>query len=396
MAYDKSPGYIDHLLILRGLSAIGVLFAHCLNQSSYSWGSYLSQAHNIVTPFDKFLVAIWPSTGVNYVMFFFVHSGYLMGKVFFQKRYSTETKDILRYYKSRFFRIAPLLYFNLLFIFGLTGSSGNPLHLFGDLFFLNNLTGRSINAVTWSLSYEMQYYLLAPFIFLFFGNLSVKSFLKIFCLALTLSSLAYFRDYFLLFTVLSFFYFFVIGFSINLLIRLFKVKKFKFSVPLSIFVGFIGGNILYYYFYNNGHRYTAEITLALFAAAAIYMLELPDKEDSNEAENITLRVLFLRFLTWTGIISYGIYMWHLPVLLGQHRLIEKLMEHLYKINYIKYTWQKIFLYHSIQIPLVIILTYLISYVTFMLIELRFRPNLYNFESSRILHKHGKFRKLFKR
>lgn len=37
-------------------------------------------------------------------------------------------------------------------------------------------------------------------------------------------------------------------------------------------------------------------------------LELPDKEDSNEAENITPRVIFLRFLTWTGIISYGIYM----------------------------------------------------------------------------------------
>lgn len=51
-----------------------------------------------------------------------------------------------------------------------------------------------------------------------------------------------------------------------------------------------------------------EITLALFVAAAIYMLELPDKEDSNEAENITPRVIFLRFLTWTGIISYGIYM----------------------------------------------------------------------------------------
>jgi hypothetical protein len=72
------------------------------------------------------------------------------------------------------------------------------------------------------------------------------------------------------------------------------------------------------------------------------------------------------------------------------------MEHLYKISYIKYTWQKIFLYHSVQIPLVILSTYIISYVTFMLIELRFRPNLYNFESSKILHNYGKFRQVFKR
>lgn len=92
----------------------------------------------------------------------------------------------------------------------------------------------------------MQYYLLAPFIFVFFGNLLVRSFLKIFCVAMALSGLALFRDQFILFNVFSFIYFFVIGFSINLLIRLFKLKKFKGSVSLSIFVGFIGGNVLYY------------------------------------------------------------------------------------------------------------------------------------------------------
>jgi hypothetical protein len=40
-------------------------------------------------------------------------------------------------------------------------------------------------------------------------------------------------------------------------------------------------------------------------------------------------------------------------------------------------WQMSILYHAIQIPIVMAMSYVLAYITFVFIENRFRPNLYS-------------------
>jgi len=114
LSYREPPVYIDHLLAIRGLSALGVVMVHSLASSDLSYRFYVEHGWEFGATWQPILTALLPETGKNFVLFFFVHSGYLMGKVFFMGRYSTDRQGLRRFYRGRLLRIAPLLYVNLI------------------------------------------------------------------------------------------------------------------------------------------------------------------------------------------------------------------------------------------------------------------------------------------
>src|SRR5262249_14702112 len=132
------------------------------------------------------------------------------------------------FYEMRFLRLAPALYLNLLVCaLFLQIADLDPVKAFGDIAFLNNLTGNAINPVTWSLSYEMQYYIAAPFIFLLLRKRAaalVVAILIVFLMGLAVPPLKY------AFT-------FLLGFGVNLLPKNSATLTWK---KVALVVGVVG------------------------------------------------------------------------------------------------------------------------------------------------------------
>jgi peptidoglycan/LPS O-acetylase OafA/YrhL len=388
---NKGIEYIDRLLILRGLSSFGVLLVHSLRNrgDEIDLYFYLNNHWEFSESIKSVLLAFYPTTGSNFVAFFFILSGYLMGKVFFQQRYTFSKSDIIKYYRSRFLRIAPLLYFNLiicssLFIY----SSHHPLKAIGDFLFINNITGRSINWVTWTLSYEMQYYLIAPFVFYLLGKNNLKKkILLVFLVVIILSPIKLLEDQIALVQCFNFLFVFLAGFSVNILIKLFPIRKNKYSNLLAIGVGFFVGNLVFYYFHNLGHQWISLWVLVIFAMGTVYILDSPQKDTLTGESPQSFKILFLRFWTWIGFLSYGIYLWHFPIIVTQHMKVMKYLGILAEIGYVFTKWQETLIYHITMFSFVIFLTLLVSLVTFFLIELRYRPSLYSFTNSKYTGKY---------
>ncbi|PLY10504.1 MAG: hypothetical protein C0626_05885 [Arcobacter sp.] len=351
---------IDYLLILRGLASIGVIFGHALTYENYAFYKVLENSTSLI---GKSLLSIYPMGGANFVLIFFVLSGYLMGKLFFNEKYTFDKENLLRFYKNRFFRIAPLLYFNLIICL-IFFEQSNPsfLQIIGDFFFFNNITGRNINLVTWSISHEMQYYLLAPFIFLFFNNLKSSANMKLFKYGLLI--FLFFIS--LHFTGLNYMYCFLAGFSINyFLLNKEKIDNKKLNPLLVLLITFTVSNLFFYFFYNSNNDFTARIILILFIMCLIYFLERINFKKNMENK-------FLQGLMFLGKISYGVYLWHYPILVViSNYLIKYISENSYG-TFI----QDSIIFHLMQIISTLTLTILISAVTFKYIEIKFRPTLY--------------------
>ena len=123
------------------------------------------------------LLRLLTGNGDRGVLLFFVISGYVLARPFFREHRSGGKKISLRaYYMRRLTRLEPpyvlsLLCFTIGFWF-----IGVPLktmlpHLAASAFYLHGLIYRqfsTINFVTWSLEIEVQFYLLAPLLGLFY------------------------------------------------------------------------------------------------------------------------------------------------------------------------------------------------------------------------------------
>ncbi len=388
MSYREPPGYVDNLLVIRGLCALGVALVHCLGYSELSFRWYLENAWEFGETSHAILAAITPSSGKNFVLFFFVHTGYLMGKVFFMGRYSLDRKGIGGFYRGRLLRIAPLLYVNLIACL-LFLPSANPtlLEAIGDFLFFNNFTGRGINGVTWSLSWEMQYYLVAPFVFMIFAKPSRKALLQVLALACLLEVLSIIgvRDI----PPIEFMFYFLLGFAVNLALRHYDGRQFRGSNALAVVGGFFLANCIYYVLLNADlERAAANPFIGIASAFTIYLLELPrvDETKPQAYESYgSLRLLTLRFWTWMGILSYGIYLWHLPVLaLVGGYTVQTAQALMGALGGIEAGWHRVLIFHVTQLAIVLGITVVLSLITFLSVEIRFRPHLYRWDSSRHL------------
>lgn len=392
MSFREQPGYVDMLLILRGLAALGVLVAHCLNTGELSLGAYRA-AH---LPQSGWLAGIAamlvPSTGINFVLFFFVHSGYLIGKVFFTDRYALDEPGILRFYRGRVLRLAPLLWFHMIVLLALGLNERWGLARFaGEALFFGNYTGVGVNGVTWSLAYEMQFYLLAPFLIAWARSGTLRVLAALLLAALAVEALVVLdrtligldlRDI----VPFEFMGFFLLGLAVNLIIRRSTLVLPRCAPLLGLALGFVPGQLLYYALSEAGADTAARVALALFAAAAIALVEWPRRPAGAGSAG---RLLFGRFWTWIGMLSYGVYLWHWPIVRLQVATLTAVAQDTALALGVTGELGRALVYHALQLPIVVGLSLVLAYTTFMLVELRYRPNLYDTTLARVVSPHAR-------
>ncbi len=383
MSYLGQPSKIDNLLILRGLCSLGVLIFHTITQPWLFKNSLDMKVHLQTTDLGAVISsALWPQTGSNFVLIFFVLSGYLMGKIYLLGRYELSRKGTYHFYINRYLRIAPLLYFNLAILIILSGDFSllvnNWKSFLGDIFFANNLTGRVINGVTWSISYEMQYYLLCPLLFWLFSRYCKHNFMPLLTLILVMGAYSYLVKYYsenVFLQMFQFTWLFLSGFFANYLMRFLHEGH---GLKGNIFLRFLGFScfviaiLAYWALWNIDHRFLAQIALCSFAVISIVLLELPMHINHSRITKIIGVPL-----TWLGQISYGVYLWHYPILGSITGNADTFVRYVvllhHKVSDFLPLW---FLANLTLLGLLITYTLTLSTITFFLVENKFRPGLY--------------------
>lgn len=145
--------------ILRGFAALLVLWYHVIVHSGW----------NSLPPHGFFLL---PRAGWVGVDLFFVISGFVIGKTAIENYMANPTGWRPGFIDRRWRRIAPLYFLNLLvYLFivspDILQRGGESLwHVVSHVLFIHNATpstSGSINGVNWSVALEMQFYLLMVF-----------------------------------------------------------------------------------------------------------------------------------------------------------------------------------------------------------------------------------------
>lgn len=155
---DRPTNRADAFLILRGLACLVIVIAHCQPPlavlSTLPWGWLAAMPGGIA------------------VRIFFTLSGYLVGKGFYLGRYGMSRSQLWRYTRSRAARILPLYWAAVLIpaVFLapsiLIPTAENDWVLLRYLTFTYNHTlPEQFNSPLWSLSTEVQFYVIAPLLF---------------------------------------------------------------------------------------------------------------------------------------------------------------------------------------------------------------------------------------
>lgn len=159
---------MDKLLALRGLAALSVVVYHAQNYVR----PHLNQN---VTLLGMDLTWLFTPSGGLAVTIFFVLSGYLMFKAFASGRYKQTVGGVINFYFGRAKRIFPL-YFFLIFLFILfcTPKVLEPqnFHVIASLLTFTYNGDPLFVQPFWSLSVEVQFYVILPLLFFLTTKLS--------------------------------------------------------------------------------------------------------------------------------------------------------------------------------------------------------------------------------
>jgi peptidoglycan/LPS O-acetylase OafA/YrhL len=376
------PEKTDYLLVLRGLAVIGVMLGHCATIGQNSIGVFISKSPYGVfalptLPLDSLrfaLFCITPILGQNFVVLFFVQSGYLMGKVFHDGRYKLAKSDIISFYWNRYLRLAPLLYFSLFVGAFFPFADRSLIKLIGDIFFVTNFTDRGINLVTWSLSHEMQYYIVCPLVFWAFQKVSWLN--TLLCLVTIAVAFALTRNGFL--GHFGYLHAFVAGYAVNLLIRLRPQRIAERNKILAVLLGVGAINVLYNWLWIEGYTESAGLATVSISCVLVYLCELPSNHEVSDRH--ALVGFFVRLGMLVGVLTYGIYLWHYMLI----RLLSPNLDKVVKAIGLAQTWEGIIVFHGMQVTCAAVFSFAIAFTTFHLIETYFRPGLYGFGVTRRL------------
>jgi peptidoglycan/LPS O-acetylase OafA/YrhL len=271
----------------------------------------------------------------------------------------------------RYLRLAPLLYFNLLVAFAFfIGAGLSPKMIIGDVLFITNFTDRGLNLVTWSLSHEMQYYLICPLVFLAFRKVDLRSLAL--CLGLIAATYYVTRHGFL--AHFEYVYAFIAGFFVNILIRLVPLQANEGSKLFGLVLGMAALDIVFNWLSLYGKSAQAGFAAVMISGALVFLMELPGNTALSDRFGFVRRLT--QFGMLTGTLTYGIYLWHYMIVRTRSDAVAAYVDRLAAAGRLTLEWQKILVFHLGQVSLVMLLSYTLAWITFHLIEVRFRPGLY--------------------
>ena len=149
---------------LRAISVTLVIYFHAffLNTFKLDRAEIPAQIHSVPPWLD------WVWHGEKGVDVFFVISGFLICTLLLQEHATRGSVSLRAFYIKRFFRIVPA--YALLILVGLAADWPNARQFGWNLLFINNHAelGEAFLPWAWSIAVEMQFYLLFPFLFIFF------------------------------------------------------------------------------------------------------------------------------------------------------------------------------------------------------------------------------------
>ncbi len=356
---------VDALLILRAFACLMVVIIHCAPPRK----AVLYQTIDLSwLTFSHGLVAVW---------IFFCLSGYLMGKAFYSGRYSLDLKGVLMFWRNRALRILPLYYFTVFILAVFVYPDILKFENWGYLVHLCSFTYSPwltttpllFNGVMWSLSTEVQFYLFVPFLYAIFQPARLKRrwiipimvlvVFIVFSLKLLIwiafraeitDSMYYAFNYWYapLVTNLDIF---IIGFLLNPLLQSRRSANFAknhIHTRFSSFQGVLGNSyklvaivlLVLLYLFTANHFYHQELwgfipkaqggfrtsttifvlqpLTAVVTAIFICAFEACSSSEEYDQQNQQLSFAAIldnpcRFLEIFGNLSYGVYLWHAPI-----------------------------------------------------------------------------------
>jgi peptidoglycan/LPS O-acetylase OafA/YrhL len=371
--YDKA----DKLLISRGMACVAVFMFHALlsvkgisefgqNGVGFEWQS--------IFWFD----------GLAGVSMFFVLSGYLMGKAFLTGRYALDLPGFTRFWTHRARRILPLYYFVLLvlvvFMYPFVMHFNNWNLLRSALLFYyhyRDFVEVPFNIVLWTLTVEVQFYLVLPFLMLAIKPLSKRKWAVlagivglVFWIALRsrLEANLQFLSSILNWPLLQTLEIFLMGIGVFGLLQSFPVirqlaAKFSWLAWICLACLYLITSLNLFY----EHRLIGDflqpkymLTTILLSCGFVYFTEARELERKPVKFKLDFQKLITNpFHIWEflGEISYGFYLWHYPVIASVQGAFLLTKEDLNLISFLARTL------------LMFILSLVLSGITYYAIEL---------------------------
>ncbi|AFY55664.1 putative acyltransferase [Rivularia sp. PCC 7116] len=341
---------LDALLALRGFACLMVVTIHC------------APPRKSIIYDDIDLSWLMFSHGAIAVWILFVLSGYLMGKVFYTKRYTVDIAGVIKFWRNRVLRIFPLYYFAVLVLSIFVYPEILKFTNWGYLFRICTFTYHpyisfetvKFNDVFWSLSTEIQFYLIVPFIYsLIHHRLSNQKKVFIAGFLIIIASLIFRSLLWISFNqeitqdmgyAFKYWYtplitnldLFLCGFLVNELIQ---NHKFKLNYNKSLIIKILSAIlIILLYLFTAHHLYHQELwnlpnrsggwrTLttililqpltAIITSFFIFAFDKDVYQEFGKNEKLSCNTILknpTRILEIIGNLSYGIYIWHMPII----------------------------------------------------------------------------------
>jgi len=296
--------------VLRGIASLLVVLFHITTiLDQYTEKTYL---YNIFY------------FGYSGVDIFFVLSGFII--TYTSINSINSQKNIISFYKKRFIRIFPIYW--LFFIFFLLlqiifpSYYATPFKLnFSNVFSSILLFPKHImiNGVSWTLTYELFFYILFSTIFLFpnkkvFFRIIFVSILVLFLQNLFNLKLATNNSWLnLLLSPMN------IEFFLGVLVALFYKKISKQTSKFIIFVG-IALLFIAAFFITNGIRlYNYNFNRVIYFGFPAFLIVLGAVSLERKTHGIKIPILFLSL----GDASYSLYLFHLPIVVASIKIASK-------------------------------------------------------------------------
>lgn len=327
MSIGKANLHFSNIDVLRGFAALSVVMYHIIE--IYPWPNFM--AGNFI--------GLWFHIGWMGVDLFFVISGFVISLSMFSlyDRFRDRYKE--EFMRRRFARIVPLYYLTcvVFIVFSIPAIFFEPtfwFHIFTHLTFIHNLFPKaqgSIDGANWTLGVEMQFYLLvcllapllrkkSPFLILL-GGVAIAWLWRVSCywyfhhhLKLTDSSSLFFAVTQLpgMIDEFAFGIFFARIVTDDHAGHL--MKKMINLRWLWVFGFFVLGYLIMHVFWKHA-EYWNNWKMVVFWRSSLGLLCLSLIIVSCTLVDRWIHIISFP-LRYLGTISYGIYLWHLPVILA--------------------------------------------------------------------------------